>query len=117
LTTHQDISHLATKSEIPSLDGYATEKWIADQGYASDFDLKSLEYNSINNIPLIDDGTGDFIIIDENSHIGAKLSNIGFYAKNFIISTGSLSDALNRISQLETQVADLLARIQVLEGN
>ena len=30
LTKHQDISHLATKSEIPSLNGYATETYVND---------------------------------------------------------------------------------------
>lgn len=30
LTEHQDISHLATKSEIPSLNGYATETYVND---------------------------------------------------------------------------------------
>lgn len=47
LTEHQDISNLATKEEveekvgdvekkIPSLDGYATEKWVEDKHYLTD---------------------------------------------------------------------------------
>ena len=31
LTEHQDISHLATKAEIPSLDGLATETYVQEQ--------------------------------------------------------------------------------------
>ena len=31
LTEHQDISHLATKAEIPSLDGLATETFVQEQ--------------------------------------------------------------------------------------
>ena len=40
LTQHQDVSSLATKSEvkavedkIPSLEGYATEQWVEAKGY------------------------------------------------------------------------------------
>jgi hypothetical protein len=31
LTEHQDISHLATKAELPSLDGYATETFVKEE--------------------------------------------------------------------------------------
>ena len=33
LTEHQDLSSYSLKSEIPSLDGYATESWVTSQGY------------------------------------------------------------------------------------
>ena len=33
LTEHQDLSDYALKSEIPSLEGYATENWVTNQGY------------------------------------------------------------------------------------
>ena len=33
LTEHQDLSSYALKSEVPSLDGYATESWVTNQGY------------------------------------------------------------------------------------
>ena len=33
LTEHQDLSSYALKTEIPSLDGYATESWVSSQGY------------------------------------------------------------------------------------
>ena len=35
LTEHQDLSSYALKSDIPSLDGYATESWVTNQGYIS----------------------------------------------------------------------------------
>ena len=47
LTEHQDLSDYALKSEIPSLEGYATESWVTSQGYLtehqdlSDYALKS----------------------------------------------------------------------------
>ena len=52
LTQHQDISGLATKSEvqavedkIPSLDGYATEQWVEAKGYLT-------EHQSLENYAL-----------------------------------------------------------------
>ena len=33
LTEHQDLSSYALKSDIPSLDGYATQSWVTSQGY------------------------------------------------------------------------------------
>ena len=106
----------AKMEDLPTLDGYATHKWVYDKNYVTEYELKTIKYNSINNVPLYEDESGHFNIIDEKGNMGFKISNNGALAKDFIISTGSLSDALNRISQLETQVADLLARIQVLEG-
>ena len=35
LTEHQDLSSYALKSEIPSLDGYATENWVESKGYVT----------------------------------------------------------------------------------
>ena len=35
LTEHQDLSSYALKSEIPSLDGYATQSWISSQQFAT----------------------------------------------------------------------------------
>ena len=33
LTEHQDLSDYALKTEVPSLDGYATENWVESKGY------------------------------------------------------------------------------------
>ena len=35
LTSHQDLSSYALKSEIPSLTGYATQSWVSSQGYTT----------------------------------------------------------------------------------
>ena len=35
LTEHQDLSDYALKTEIPSLDGYATENWVESKGYVT----------------------------------------------------------------------------------
>lgn len=33
LTTHQDLTSYAKKTDIPSLEGYATEQWVTSKGY------------------------------------------------------------------------------------
>ena len=33
LTSHQDLTSYALKTDIPSLSGYATESWVSNQGY------------------------------------------------------------------------------------
>ena len=53
LTEHQDLSDYALKTEIPSLDGYATESWVQSQGYLTEHqDLSS--YALKTEIPSLD---------------------------------------------------------------
>ena len=42
LTEHQSLADYALKTDIPSLDGYATESWVEGKGYLTEHqDLKS----------------------------------------------------------------------------
>lgn len=50
LTEHQDISHLANKSDIPSLVGYATEAYVNNQIDA----IPKVDLTSYATIPLVD---------------------------------------------------------------
>lgn len=68
--------------EIPSLDGYATEQWVNNKNYATEFDLKTIDYSTINNIPTLEDESGEFNIADENGNIGMKVSSEAVYAKD-----------------------------------
>lgn len=36
LTEHQDLTDYAKKTDIPSLNGYATEQWVGEQGYLTE---------------------------------------------------------------------------------
>ena len=108
----EDIPELP---EMPSLDGYATEEWVNNKNYATEYDLKTIDYSSINNVPVSEDGTGELNITDENGNIGMKVSSDAVYAKDFVSSSGTLNDALSRIVQLEETITDLLNRIQTLE--
>ena len=67
LTEHQDLSGYALKSEIPSLDGYATEEWVENKGYALESEIPDVSgYVQENNLKTINGesivGSGDILI-------------------------------------------------------
>ena len=61
LTEHQDLSGYALKSEIPSLDGYATEEWVNNQltNYTTNSDFTSLQ----NRVVTLETNYGDALNI------------------------------------------------------
>lgn len=78
LTQHQDVSSLATKSEvkaveskIPSLEGYATEQWVEAKGYLTEH--QSLEnYAFRSEIPTkTSDLTNDSGFLTEHQSLAA----------------------------------------------
>ena len=107
LTEHQDISHLATKEEIPSLEGYAkeedipslegyaTQQWVINKNYATEDDLNNIDYSSINNVPVSEDEAGELNIIDESGNVGMKISSEAVYAKDFISGEHKLTEKLD----------------------
>lgn len=95
--------------------GYATKEWVNNKNYVTEYELKTIDYSTINNVPVSEDETGELNIADENGNIGMKVSSEAVYAKDFVSSSGSLNDALSRIAQLEETITDLLNRIQILE--
>ena len=70
LTEHQDLSSYALKSEIPSLDGYATETWVEGKGYLTEHQtLKTINGESIvgeGNIVITGGGSEEVILITFN---------------------------------------------------
>ena len=66
LTEHQDISGLATKSElaeveaeIPSLEGYATEQWVKNQNYITEHQSLDNYYTKAQTDTAISTATND----------------------------------------------------------
>lgn len=66
LTQHQDISGLATKSElaeveaeIPSLEGYATEQWVENQNYLTEHQSLDNYYTKAQTDTAISTATND----------------------------------------------------------
>ena len=61
LTEHQDLSSYALKTEVPSLDGYATEEWVNNQlsNYTTNSDFTSLQ----NRVVTLETNYGDALNI------------------------------------------------------
>lgn len=102
----EDIPSLdgyAKTSDIPSLDGYASKEWVNNRNYATEYDLKTIDYSSINNIPTLEDETGEFNIADESGNIGMKVASEAVYAKDFVAGDHVLSQKVS-INELDKYV-------------
>lgn len=66
----QSLSDLALKSEIPSLDGYATQSWVTNQGYSTENTWRPVK---VGNITLNDSSTT--LTITNGTGIGLSFSN------------------------------------------
>ena len=93
--------------EIPSLDDYATKEWVNNKNYATEYDLKTIDYSSINNTPTLEDETGELNITDENGNIGMKVSSEAVYAKDFIADGHKLSEKVNK-DYVDNSIAELV---------
>ena len=93
--------------EIPSLDEYATKEWVNNKNYATEYELKTIDYSSINNTPTLEDETGELNITDENGNIGMKVSSEAVYAKDFIADGHKLSEKVNK-DYVDNSIAELV---------
>ena len=110
LPDFSEFAKLENIPEVPSLDGYATEEWVENKNYATEYDLKTIDFSSINNVPLNEDASGEFSIVDESGNVGMKVSSDAVYAKDFISGEHKLSekasksDIPTKLSQLENDI-------------
>ena len=92
LTEHQDLSGYALKTEIPSLDGYATESWVESKGYLTEHqDLSS--YALKTEVPSLDGYATEEWVTNQ-------LTN---YTTN-----SDFTSLQNRVVNLETNYGDAL---------
>ena len=77
--TGVDLSDYATKEEIPSLDGYATEIWVSEQGYLTEHQSLSTysTTDEVNNLisAATDDMATEQWVEDKHYISGVDLSN------------------------------------------
>ena len=95
LTEHQDISHLATKNEIPSIDNLATKD-----------EVSNIDFYNIKDNPIVNNGDGKLLFVDENGYIGLQLEEDGLYVKDVIADGHTLSQKADK-SELPTKTSDL----------
>lgn len=95
----EDIPSLdgyAKTEDIPSLDDYASKEWVNNRNYATEYDLKTIDYSSINNVPVSEDETGELNITDESGNIGMKVASEAVYAKDFVAGEHKLSEKVDK---------------------
>lgn len=86
LTEHQDISHLATKEELDTKDFY-----------------------EIHNNPIVNDGDGKLVFVDESGNIGLQLeADNTLYVKDVVAGDDVLSNKMD--------ITDNLVRIEDADG-
>lgn len=92
-TALQEIpEEYAKKEEIPSLDGYATQAWVNDKNYATEEDLNSIEFDSLQNNPLVEDSNGEFNLVDDSGNVGFKVNQEGLFVKDVVAGDHVLSN-------------------------
>lgn len=90
-----NFDEFAKTEDIPSLDGYASKEWVNNRNYATEYDLKTIDYSSINNIPTLEDETGELNIADESGNVGMKVASEAVYAKDFVAGEHKLSEKVD----------------------
>lgn len=96
----------AKTSDIPSLDGYASKEWVNNRNYATEYDLKTIDYSSINNVPVSEDETGELNIADESGNIGMKVASEAVYAKDFVAGEHKLSEKVDK-TYVDNSIAEI----------
>ena len=104
LTEHQDLSSYALKSEIPSLDGYATEEWVENKGYALESEIPDVSgyvqetnLKTINGESLV--GKGDIVIQTTAANIECgPVSNSLFNFSNVNEGLIQIADSVEEIN-------------------
>lgn len=125
LTEHQDISHLANKDEIPTKvsdlendSNYLTEHQDISH-LATKEEVSNIDFYNINNNPIVNNGDGKLLFVDENGYIGLQLEEDGLYVKDVIADGHTLSQKADKseLSNYATkdEVSDLVDMSVVTE--
>lgn len=103
-----DLTGYAKTEDIPSLDGYATKEYVdsklenttssnpSTNKYATKEELYQIALDAIESIPLKDNESSEFNIVDANGNIGLKLNSSGLYVKDVIADGHILSNKVDK---------------------
>lgn len=102
LTEHQDISHLANKDEIPTKvsdlendSNYLTEHQDISH-LATKQEVSNIDFYNIKDNPIVNNGDGKLLFVDENGYIGLQLEEDGLYVKDVIADGHTLSQKADK---------------------
>ena len=110
-----NFDEFAKAEDIPSIDGLATEEFVTSQGYltnvpseyvtdaelnaknyATKYELDNKDFYEIQNNPIVNDGNGKIVFVDETGNIGLQLeSDNTLYVKDVISGEHILSNKQN----------------------
>lgn len=98
----------AVKNVKVDLTGYATEEYV-----------NNIDFYNINNNPIVNNGDGKLLFVDENGYIGLQLEENGLYVKDVIADGHTLSQKADKseLSKYATkdEVSDLFDMSVVTE--
>lgn len=94
------MDNYATKDEVSDLvdlTGYATEEWVENKNYLTEHqdishlatkqEVSNIDFYNINNNPIVNNGDGKLLFVDENGYIGLQLEEDGLYVKDVVLLT------------------------------
>lgn len=84
------LSNKANLSEIPSLDGYATEKYV-------DIEIDNINFYNIQDNPIDTGQVGTFTVVDPEGNIGFKIDHEGVHVKDVISKDHILSNKQDQL--------------------
>ena len=87
----------AVKNVKVDLTGYATEEYV-----------NNIDFYNINNNPIVNNGDGKLLFVDENGYIGLQLEENGLYVKDVIAGDDVLSNKMD--------ITDNLVRVEDTDG-
>lgn len=85
----------AIKNVEVDLTGYATEEYV-----------NNIDFYNINNNPIVNNGDGKLLCVDENGYIGLQLENNGLYVSNVFAGSHILSNKADK-SEIPTATSQL----------
>ena len=123
---------LTDKIDATALDGLAKETWVTEYvtktvtegkvdltGYATEEYVNNIDFYNIKDNPIVNNGDGKLLFVDENGYIGLQLEEDGLYVKDVIADGHTLSQKADKseLSNYATkdEVSDLVDMSVVTE--
>jgi hypothetical protein len=100
-----EITKAATEGKV-DLTGYATEEWVENKNYLTEHqdishlatkdEVSNIDFYNIKDNPIVNNGDGKLLFVDENGYIGLQLEEDGLYVKDVIADGHTLSQKADK---------------------
>ena len=107
-----NFDEFAKVGDIPSTEGLATEEyvnskdtavqqWVNEKGYTTQEDIANIDFYSIKDNPIINDGDGRLVFADENGNIGLQIeADNTIFVKDVIAGDHALTNKMDIVDNL-----------------